>query len=266
MRPLPVLALLLASVATAGAQDNDTAALARAAQNPVAAMISVPIQNNLNMDYGPRGHAQNILNIQPVVPVRLNEQWNVITRTVIPLVSQPGLMPGDGTSFGIGAAQISAFISPSQVQNGFIWGAGAVVQAPTITDTALGSNIWGAGPGVVALTMQGPWVIGGLANNVWSLGGGPQNRYSNFTVQPFVNYNVPQSPGTYLSFSPVITANWEARSGQQWTVPVGFSVGQIFRIGEQPVNAQIGAYHNVIRPDLGPDWQIRFQLSLMFPR
>jgi hypothetical protein len=109
-------------------------------------------------------------------------------------------------------------------------------------------------------------VFGGLANNVWSFGGGPQNRYNNFTLQPFVNYNFPQSPGTYLSFSPVITANWEARSGQQWTVPVGLSVGQIFRLGEQPVNAQIGAYHNVIRPDLGPEWQIRFQLSLMFPR
>jgi hypothetical protein len=156
MRLPAACALLLASAGGAAAQESDAAALARAAQNPVAAMISVPIQNNLNTNYGPRGHSQDNLNVQPVVPFTLNDQWNLITRAVLPLVSQPGLMPGDGTTFGLGATQLSAFISPSQVANGVIWGAGAVVQAPTITDSALGSNIWGAGPGIVALTMQGP--------------------------------------------------------------------------------------------------------------
>jgi hypothetical protein len=147
-----------------------------------------------------------------------------------------------------------------------IWGAGAVVQAPTTTDSALGSNVWGGGPTFVALTMTGPWVLGGLVNNIWSFGGEERNRYNNFTFQPFINYNIPQSPGTYLSFSPLITANWEARSGEQWTVPVGLGAGQIFRIGAQPVNAQAGAYYNVVRPDIGPEWQLRFQLQLLFPR
>ncbi len=250
----------------APAQHMDAGALARAAQNPVANMYSLPFQNNTNLNYGPRNHTQNILNIQPVIPITLNEHWNIITRTIIPVISQPGLSPGEGTTFGLGATQFSAFLSPARPTDGVIWGVGAVVQAPTITDSALGSNIWGAGPTAVALTMQGPWVIGGLVNNIWSMGGGPQNRYNILTVQPFVNYNFPHSPGTYLSFSPIITANWDARAGQQWTVPLGLAVGQILRIGGLPVNAQIGAYYNVVRPDIGPEWQVRAQVALLFPR
>jgi hypothetical protein len=108
-------------------------------------------------------------------------------------------------------------------------------------------------------------VLGGLVNNVWAIyGGGPRTNYNVTTVQPFVNYNF--GHGTYLTFSPIITANWEATSGNRWTVPVGGGVGQIFKLGEQPVNAQIGAYYNVVRPDFGPDWSIRFQLQLLFPR
>lgn len=243
----------------------DADALARAAQNPVAAMISVPFQNNTNFNYGPNGHAQNILNIQPVVPFRLNDDWNVITRTVLPVISQPGFAPGEDSTFGLGAVQFSTFLSPAQAGR-VIWGAGTVIQAPTTTDSALGSNVWGGGPTFVALTMAGPWVLGGLVNNIWSFGGEGRDRYSNLTVQPFINYNLPRSPGTYLSFSPLITANWEARSGEQWTMPVGLAAGQIFRIGAQPVNAQAGAYYNVVRPDIGPEWQLRFQLQLLFPR
>lgn len=279
-RVLPGLALAMAALSPAQAQQQatetaaasppahemDAGALARAAQNPVANMYSLPFQNNTNLNYGPRNHTQNILNIQPVIPLTLNEEWNLITRTIIPVISQPGMAPGEGTTFGIGATQVSAFLSPAQPMHGIIWGAGAVVQAPTISDAALGSNIWGAGPTAVALTMQGPWVMGGLVNNIWSMGGGPQNRYNILTVQPFINYNFPHSPGTYLSFSPIINANWDARAGQQWTVPIGLAAGQILRIGGVPVNTQLGAYYNVIRPDIGPEWQVRFQISLLFPK
>jgi hypothetical protein len=239
--------------------------LARAAQNPIAAMISVPFQNNINFGYGPNDHIQNVLNIQPVIPISLSDQWNLVTRTILPVISQPGMAPGEGTTFGLGATQFSAFLSPAQTGR-LIWGVGPVVQAPTTTDQALGSNVWGAGPSLVALTMTGPWVIGGLANNVWSAGGAGRNRYNTLTMQPFVNYNFASSPGTYMSFSPIVTANWEAKSGEQWTVPLGLAVGQIFRIGQQPVNTQIGAYYNAIRPDIGPEWQIRFQIQLLFPR
>ncbi len=244
---------------------RDAGALARAAQNPVANMISLPFQNNTNLNYGPNGHAQNILNIQPVIPIELNADWNLITRTILPLVSQPGLAPGEGTTFGLGATQISAFLSPAQPGE-VIWGIGAALQVPTTTERALGSNVWGGGPSFVALTMQGPWVIGGLINNVWSFGGDSQTQYNTLTFQPFINYNFPQSRGTYLSFSPIVTADWKAHSNDRWTVPLGLAVGQIFRMGEQPVNAQLGAYYNIVRPDVGPEWQLRFQLSFLFPK
>lgn len=245
--------------------DSPMAALARATQNPVADLISLPFQNDTNFNYGPRDHIQNVLNIQPVIPISLNADWNLVTRTILPLVSQPGMEPGQGTTFGLGATQFSAFISPAQPGE-VIWGAGAVVQAPTTTDQALGSNIWGAGPSFVALTMQGPWVLGGVVNNIWSFGGGPRNTYNTMTLQPFINYNIPHSPGTYLSFSPIITANWEARGGDVWTVPVGLAVGQVMPIGQQPVNIQLGAYYNVLRPDIGPEWQVRFQIAFLFPK
>ena len=241
------------------------AELARAVQNPVADLISLPLQNNANFNYGPNGHIQNVLNIQPVVPVRLNEDWNLVTRTILPVISQPEFTPGEGTTFGLGPTQASLFLSPGRTGE-VIWGAGAVLQAPTTTDRALGSTVWGAGPSFVALTMQGSWVIGGLVNNVWSFGGDARNRYNAMTFQPFVNYNFPHSPGTYLSFSPIVTANWEARSGDVWTVPLGLAIGQVMPIGSQPVNVQIGAYYNVIRPDIGPEWQARFQIAFLFPK
>lgn len=247
------------------APNAEAGSLARAVQNPVANMISLPFQNDANFNYGPNGHIQNILNIQPVVPVGLTPDWNVITRTIAPLISQPEMRPGEGTTFGLGATQISAFLSPARPGE-VIWGAGAVVQAPTITDRALGSTVWGAGPTFVALTMQGPWVIGGLVNNIWSMGGDERNRYNVMTIQPFINYNFPHSPGTYLSFSPIITANWETRGSDAWTVPLGLAVGQILKLGNQPVNLQLGAYYNVVRPDLGPEWQLRFQLAFLFPK
>jgi hypothetical protein len=241
-------------------------ALARAAQNPIAAMISVPFQNNLNFNTGPLAGTQNILNIQPVIPLSLNADWNLIARSVIPVISQPAMTTGGDSTFGVGAVQVSAFLSPAQPGR-LIWGVGAIMQVPTATDQALGSNVWGGGPTGVALMMQGPWVFGGLVNNVWSFGGDdPGRRYNTLTIQPFVNYNFPQRPGRYLSFSPLITANWEARGGEQWTVPLGLALGQVFRIGGQAMNAQAGAYYNVVRPDAGPEWQLRAQLSLMFPR
>ena len=268
---MAAMAAILAFGSQALAQEPQAGAagsaeeLARAAQNPIAAMISVPFQNNMNFGYGPNDHIQNVLNIQPVVPFSLNEDWNLVTRTILPLISQPGMTLGQGTTFGLGATQFSAFLSPAQAGR-LIWGAGAVVQAPTTTDQALGSNIWGGGPSFVALTTSGPWVVGGLVNNIWSAGGEGRNKYNTLTMQPFVNYNFASSPGTYMAFSPIITSNWEAESGQQWTVPLGLGLGQILRIGQQPINAQVGAYYNAIRPDIGPEWQLRFQIQLLFPR
>lgn len=269
-RGLAVAAALLAPCLPARA---DTAhdpeglgALAREAQNPLARMYSLPFQNNTNLQMGPRGHTQNILNIQPVLPFGLNDDWNLITRSVLPVTSQPGMMPGQGTSFGLGALQTSLFLSPARRTDGIGWGAGVLVQAPTTTDMALGSNLWGAGPSGIMLAQGGPWVVGTLINNIWSFGGGPHNAINSFTFQPLINFNVAHSPGTYISTQPLITADWLAPAGQRWTVPVGLALGQVFRVSGQAMNANLGAYYNAIRPDDAARWQIRFQLAFLFPR
>ena len=166
--------------------------LAKKLQNPIVNLISVPFQNNTNFNVGPHKGTQNILNIQPVIPIKLNEDWNVITRTILPLIWSPSNQPGQSVPFGLGPTTITAFLSPSQPVDGWIWGAGPVAQVPTITNQTLGSNVWGLGPAAVVVKLAGPIVAGGLINNVSSLGGttGPAGtRYNMFTVNPFVNYN-----------------------------------------------------------------------------
>jgi hypothetical protein len=256
---LPALAQTAPGSSGAVHDPQGLGALARKAQNPLANMYSVPFQNNTNLDQGPGRQTQNILNIQPVLPFELDADWNLITRSVLPVTSQPG-------AFGLGALQTSLFLSPAERTEGIGWGAGVLVQAPTASDKALGSNVWGAGPSGIALAMGGPWVVGTLINNVWSFGGGPHNAYNTFTFQPLINYNFRHSPGTYLSTQPLITADWLAPAGQRWTVPVGLAVGQVFRVSGQAMNANLGAYYNAIRPDDAAQWQIRFQLSFLFPR
>jgi hypothetical protein len=239
--------------------------LAKLAQNPVGNLISVPFQNNTNLNYGPEKKTQNILNIQPVIPIDVNPEWNIITRTIIPVVSQPELFPGGERVNGIGPTQFSAFLSPA-VPKGAIWGVGAIAQIPTTSDSALGSYRWGLGPTFVILRLEkgDPWVYGFLVNNVWSVGSGAGGSYNNFLFQPFLNYNFPE--GLYLTSSPVLTADWKADSGQQWTVPLGGGIGKIFHLGKLPVNTQISAYYNVVKPDFGPNWQIRAQVQFMFPK
>lgn len=237
--------------------------LAKKAQNPIANMISLPLQNNLNFNYGPEREPQNVLNIQPVIPFRLGSDWNLITRTIMPLISQPAFTPEQNTKFGLGNTGFSAFLSPAKAGK-IIWGVGAVVQLPTRTDSRLGSNKWGLGPTAVALRIEGPWVYGALINNLWSLGSDGPEAYNYFLLQPFCNYNFGKT-GTYLTTSPIITADWKTGD---WVVPLGGGIGQIFKVfGKQPVNASLAAYYNVARPDnIGPEWQMRLQVQFLFPK
>lgn len=246
----------------------DADALARAAQNPIADMISLPFQNNTNFNFGPLDKTQNILNIQPVYPVNLNEEWNLITRTIVPVISQPATTPGQDRENGLGDIQFSGFFSPRKpTASGVIWGVGAIAQFDTASDDRLGQGVFGLGPTAVALTSKGSWVIGGLVNNVWSVSEDTGRQDVNqFLFQPFVNYNFPDIPGRYLTFAPIITANWEAESGDRWTVPLGLGIGQIFKIGKQPLNGQVSAYYNVEKPEYGADWQLRIQLQFLFPK
>jgi hypothetical protein len=240
--------------------------LAKAVQNPVANLISVPFQNNTNFKVGPQDGTQNILNIQPVIPIGLSPDWNLITRTILPIIWQPGFAPGQGSTTGLGDLQFSSFLSPNTA-TGLIWGAGAILQAPTNGNDRLGNDRWGLGPTAVVLhtAKDSPWVYGALVNNVWSITSSSTDpSYNNFLLQPFLNYNYPD--GVYLTSAPIITADWKADSSQRWTVPIGGGVGKIFHFGRLPVNMQLAAYWNVVAPDNGPDWQLRFQVQFLFPK
>ncbi|MBL0354128.1 MAG: neuromedin U [Dechloromonas sp.] len=240
--------------------------LAKLAQNPVGNLISVPFQNNTNLNFGPEKKTQNVLNIQPVIPVSVNDEWNIITRTIVPVISMPALYPGDDRTNGVGDTVFTAFLSPAK-PGSVIWGAGPVVQIPTNSDSQLGNRNWGLGPSLVVLHLDkgDPWVYGAIVNNVWSLSdSGTGGSYNNGLIQPFVNYNL--AGGLYLTSAPIITANWKAESSQRWTVPVGGGVGKIFHLGKLPVNTQLSAYYNVVTPDDGANWQIRAQIQFMFPK
>ncbi len=240
--------------------------LAKKLQNPIGDLISFPFQNNTNFNAGPHKGTQDILNIQPVIPFHVSDDWNVITRTILPLIWQPSFQPVRTVPFGTGPITFSAFLSPSRPVNGWLWGIGPVVQVPTISDSSLGSNVWGGGPTAVLVYMNGPWVAGALVNNVWSLGGTTVpggTKYNNFLMQPFVNYNF--GGGWYVGTSPVITANWLTSGDKAWTLPVGGQFGRVVKIGGKlPVNFSLGAYYNALRPQFGSTWQLRTQVTFIF--
>lgn len=261
---LPLVALVFAGTSAHAAMSAEE--LAKLAQNPVGNLISVPFQNNTNFNVGPQDGTQNILNIQPVIPISINSEWNIITRTIIPVISMPALSPTGERVNGIGDIQFTGFLSPAQPGK-WIWGVGAVAQLPTNSDEKLGNKNWGLGPTAVVLHIEqgSPWVYGVLVNNIWSLSGGKQGgSYNNGLIQPFLNYNFPQ--GFYLTSAPIATVNWEAENDEKWTVPLGGGVGKIFHLGKLPVNTQISGYYNVVRPDDAANWQLRLQVQLMFPK
>ncbi len=229
--------------------------LAKLAQNPVGNLISVPFQNNTNLNFGPEKGTQNILNIQPVIPIEIDKDWNIITRTILPVVSMPALGPEIDSTNGIGDVVFTAFLSPANPGH-LIWGVGPVFQLPTNSSAELGNKNWGMGASFVVLHLEhgDPWVYGALVNNIWSLTSDKQGgSYSTGLIQPFVNYNF--EGGLYLTSAPILTVDWNADSGQQWTVPIGGGVGKIFHLGKLPVNTQISAYYNAVKPDFGANWQ-----------
>lgn len=245
------------------AQDTSASDLAKAAQNPIASMISLPIQSNIDFDWGPNGDTFAVTNIQPVLPFTLNDDWNLVTRTILPIVSQPGVTPDQSRKWGTSDTLITAFFVPND-SGAWTWGVGPMVQLPTTSNSRLGKDEWGAGISAVALTMPGRWVLGGLISNLWGISEAPGNEINSFTFQPFVNYNF--NKGWYFTFSPIISANWEADNGQKWTVPFGGGIGKIFKIGKQAMNAQAHYYYNLEKPDITGDWSIRLQLQFMFPK
>ena len=253
-----------AQPADAESEEAKTAALAKAAQNPIADLISFPLQNNTAFGIGPYQRAQNELLIEPVIPLHITKDWNLITRTIWPQIVQPdSTQPTQGWT-GFGDLNPSFFFSPSAPHK-LTWGAGPTFVLPWATAEQLGQGKFSMGPGVVALTMPGHWVIGTLVNNIFSVEG-PHERanVNQMLLQYFINYNFKH--GWYVTSAPIITANWEATKGNVWTVPFGGGVGRIMKIGNQPVNIQAEFFGNAKHPTGDSPWGMRLQIALLFPK
>ena len=254
-----------AAEADAAASNGDAGELARQVQNPIANLISVPFQENLDYNIGPYERARSTLNIQPVVPVSLTPELMLITRTIVPIVYQPDVASSGGGSSGLGDINPAFFLSP--VDHGpLIWGVGPTFLLPTGTQRATGSGKWSIGATAVGLLQPGKLTIGVLASNLWSVSG-PDDRVpvNQMTIQYFINYNLPQA--WYLTSSPILTANWQAEPHDVWTIPFGGGVGKIFKLGKLPLNGTLQMYRNAFRPDTVPSasWQLRVQIALLFP-
>ena len=251
---------------SATAAKPEPADIAKAAQNPIAHMISVPLENDFYPQTGINKENEYVLEIKPVVPIPLSRDWNLITRTIIPVIQTPELAPGiDGTS-GLGDIQESLFFSPTKAGlGGIIWGAGPAISVPTATEHIYGTGKTSIGPTLVVLKSQGHWLFGSLAQNLWSVEAGPRDRpaVNQMLLQPFVNYNL--SHKWYLTSSPIITANWKLDGGR-WFVPVGGGVGKIVRFGKVPVNVYGQVFGNAEHPNGTSKWSARFQMQFLFPR
>lgn len=256
------LTVLFADIQTTRAQESSD--IAKQAQNPIASLISVPMENDFNPHTGANKEDSYVFEMKPVVPFRLSNDWNLITRTIIPVIQVPGLAPGVSGKGGLGDVQESLFLSPTKA-GPVIWGAGPVISFPTATEKILGTKKLSFGPTVVVLRSQGRWLFGSLVQNLFSVAG-PSGRpdVNQMLLQPFVNYNLPHK--WYLTSSPIITANWEARSSERWVVPVGGGVGKIVHFGKQPVNIYSQFFRNVQRPDGTSSWSARFNMTFLFPK
>lgn len=258
------LAYLGLAAFPAHAQQSN-AELAKQAQNPIAKLISLPIQYNVNFKLGPDNNkTQSLIKIQPVYPIGLNDDWNLITRMVMPVVSQPSFGSTIDGTFGLGNTTLTGFLSPAKPGN-FTWGAGPAFYFPTRTDSVLGPEKWGAGPSAVLIYTPGKWVIGSLFTQIWSFAGDSADEDVNtFSWQYFVNYNIKN--GWFLTTAPTIEANWVADDDNTWTVPFGGGLGKVLRIGKLPVKVQAVSYYNVTKPEFASDWQLQFQVQFLFPK
>ncbi len=233
--------------------------LAQQAANPIADLMSIPFQNNVDFGLGPYDRTRNVLNIQPVVPLA---GGRLITRTIFPFLWLPDVTAESGSfSSGLGDVLFTAFYVPSS--GSVTWGIGPVLELPT-GGANRGTQKWSVGPSGVALVQRGPWTLGILANNVWSVAGeSARSDVSKGVLQYFIVYQL--GNGWYVNSAPIIAVNWKAASGEQWVVPVGAGGGKLLFLGRLPVNLQSQAYYNVVKPDLGPDWQLRFQVQVLLP-
>lgn len=236
--------------------------LAEQLQNPIANLISVPIQNDWDFGIGPEDAMRYTANIQPVIPFPLSEDWNLITRTILPVIYAEEPVDGVGDKFGLGDTLQSFFLSPKKPVGGWIAGAGPAIQWPTSTEDALGNGKVGAGPTAVVLRQEHGWTYGMLVNHVWSFAGQGNTPNVNHTfLQPFLGYTTKKA--TSFRVNTESTYAWDQ---DQWTVPLNFGVRQLVKFGKQPVQFEIGYRYYAKRPHDGPDWGLRFTVTFLFPK
>lgn len=268
-----LLILLVGSIAVppgraetaSGLQPKGDADLAQELNNPLADLMTIPIQVNWDRNIGAQDDGQKLqTNIQPVIPFQLNEDWNLISRTILPVIHQQDIFPGAGSQFGLGDTSLSLFLSPMKPSSsGVIWGAGPIFLLPTATDSLLGANKWGAGPTAVALTMRGPWTIGALGNHIWSFAGDSDNPdISNTLLQPFAAYTWPNA--WTVSVQSESAYNWKT---EKWSVPVNVAAAKLVRWGKLPVSLQAGVGYWLESPDTGPEgFRFRLQANFVLPK
>ena len=249
-----------------GAGDDAKAAAAELAKklaNPVANLISVPIQNNWDFGIGPANAMRYTANIQPVIPISLSDDWNLITRTILPVIYAESPVKGGPSKFGLGDVVQSLWFSPkAPTSGGWIWGAGPALLWPTSTDDALGVGKLGAGPTALVLKQQKGWTYGLLVNHIWSYAGQGSNPDVNATfIQPFVSFTTKSF--TTFTLNTESTYDW---SNSQWSVPLNGMVSQLVKIGNHPVQFGLGLRYYAEGPDGGPDWGMRFVVTFLFPK
>ena len=258
-------AVAMGVLATQAHAEDSAADLAKKLSNPVAALISVPMQLNYDEKFGTtEAGSKWLLNVQPVVPITLNEEWNLISRTILPIVSQDDIPPGSGTKSGIGDIVQSVFFSPkAPTAGGWIWGAGPVLLLPTGSDDLLSAKKWGLGPTAVLLKQDHGWTYGALANHIWSVAGdSARSDISTTFVQPFLSYTTPTA--WTFAVNTESTYDWK---NDQWSVPLNLFVSKVTKIDTQLISVGGGVRYWADGPDSGPHgWGLRLVVTLLFPK
>ncbi|KIN91104.1 hypothetical protein [Thauera sp. SWB20] len=263
---LPTLLAVLGLAMSPAASADSDAELAMKAQNPISAMISFPLQLNYDEGYGATGDGKKwVLNLRPVVPFDLNEDWNLISRTIVPLIDQEDFAAG-GTldESGLGDVQQNLFFSPkAPTAGGWIWGVGPALLLPTASDKVLGGEKWALGPTAVVVKQANGWTYGVLGNHLWSVAGeDDRDDISASLIQPFFGYTTRTS--TTFMINTESTYDWKTET---WSVPVNLMATQMLRVGGQPLTLQAGARYWADSPDGGPDgWGFRFAVTFLFPK